>query len=140
MILQYFENSSDATEIYDIRNLTTGPGSKTVTPASSDLTDVSDTTIKASQNNVAQSTSYTSDVSDTTATDTNKSADITTDKQNHLQSDPPDVSHTITDPEINSEQEPRNIYRLGRSDTWACENCRQKGDIHYMREHLCSKA
>jgi hypothetical protein len=29
------------------------------------------------------------------------------------------------------------IYRLGRSDTFACENCKLKGDIHYMKQHNC---
>jgi hypothetical protein len=43
-----------------------------------------------------------------------------------------------TDMQFNSEQKSRNIKRLGRSDTWGCENCKQKGDIHYMRELLCS--
>ena len=39
--------------------------------------------------------------------------------------------------DLNSEQESRSIFRLGRSDTWACKNCKQKGDVHYMREHMC---
>jgi hypothetical protein len=29
------------------------------------------------------------------------------------------------------------IYRLGHSDTFACENCNQKGDIWFMRQHIC---
>lgn len=31
----------------------------------------------------------------------------------------------------------KTIYRLGHSDTWACRNCKQKGDIHYMKQHNC---
>jgi hypothetical protein len=31
-----------------------------------------------------------------------------------------------------------SIYRLGHSDSWACHNCKQIGDIHYMKQHLCS--
>ena len=30
-----------------------------------------------------------------------------------------------------------SIYRLGHSDNWACKNCRQKADIHYMKKHIC---
>jgi hypothetical protein len=30
-----------------------------------------------------------------------------------------------------------SMYRLGHSDTWACKNCRQKGDKWYMQQHLC---
>ena len=29
------------------------------------------------------------------------------------------------------------IYRLGHSDTFACENCNLKGDIWFMRQHIC---
>ena len=29
------------------------------------------------------------------------------------------------------------IYRIGRSDNWACKNCRLKGDKWFMRQHLC---
>jgi hypothetical protein len=29
------------------------------------------------------------------------------------------------------------IYRLGHSDTFACKDCKQKGDIHYMKQHNC---
>jgi hypothetical protein len=36
-----------------------------------------------------------------------------------------------------TEQVSKSIYRLGHSDTWACKNCRQKGDKWYMRQHLC---
>ena len=67
-------------------------------------------------------------------------ADVTTDEQNHRASDTSDLSDiydATTDMHLNSEQESRNIFRLGQSDIWACENCRQKGDVHYMREHLC---
>jgi hypothetical protein len=32
----------------------------------------------------------------------------------------------------------QTIYRLGHSDTWACKDCKQTGDIHYMKVHNCS--
>jgi hypothetical protein len=64
-------------------------------------------------------------------------ANFATDEQNHRPSDLSDTYDTVTDLQFNSEQESRNIFRLGRSDIWACERCRQKGDLHYMRQHLC---
>ena len=65
-------------------------------------------------------------------------ADVTTDEQNHRASDTSDLSDIYdAGMDLNSEQESRSIFRLGRSDTWACENCKQKGDVHYMREHMC---
>ncbi|MEJ7642660.1 MAG: hypothetical protein WKF36_10800 [Candidatus Nitrosocosmicus sp.] len=30
-----------------------------------------------------------------------------------------------------------SIHRLGYSDTFDCERCPQKGDIHFMKQHLC---
>ena len=30
-----------------------------------------------------------------------------------------------------------SIHRLGHSDTFACENCKQKGDIWFMKQHNC---
>jgi hypothetical protein len=30
------------------------------------------------------------------------------------------------------------IYRLGRSEILACNNCKNKGDKWYMQQHLCS--
>jgi DNA replicative helicase MCM subunit Mcm2 (Cdc46/Mcm family) len=98
----------------------------------SDISDISDTTIKADQNNVAKSTTDLSDVYDATLAGNNKSANVMT-----LLSDASDISDTIAGPQISPEQESRNIFRLGRSDTWACELCKQKGDVHYMRGHLC---
>jgi hypothetical protein len=32
---------------------------------------------------------------------------------------------------------PTSIHRLGRSDTFACENCNLKGDKWFMRQHIC---
>jgi hypothetical protein len=29
------------------------------------------------------------------------------------------------------------IHRCGYSDTFACSKCPQKGDIHYMKQHIC---
>jgi len=31
-----------------------------------------------------------------------------------------------------------SIQRLGYSDTWECERCPQTGDIHYMKQHICT--
>ncbi len=31
-----------------------------------------------------------------------------------------------------------NIHRIGYSDTWECKNCSQRGDIHFMEQHLCN--
>lgn len=31
-----------------------------------------------------------------------------------------------------------NIYRVGRTDTWACRCCKNRGDKWYMRQHPCS--
>jgi hypothetical protein len=31
----------------------------------------------------------------------------------------------------------KNIYRLGNSDTWACKECKSKGDKWYMKQHQC---
>jgi hypothetical protein len=33
--------------------------------------------------------------------------------------------------------ESNSIYRLGHSDTFACHNCKQKGDKWFMRKHWC---
>jgi DNA replicative helicase MCM subunit Mcm2 (Cdc46/Mcm family) len=128
--------------------------------------DTYDITIKASQNNVVQSTTDVSDVYDATSgnmktlptfmtedenhplsdlsdtydvtvTNTNKSADVSINVQNQCPSDIYDTYDTTTDMQFNSEQGSCNIFRLGHSDIWACKLCRQKGDIHYMKEHLC---
>jgi hypothetical protein len=32
-----------------------------------------------------------------------------------------------------------NIHRIGYSDIWECDNCRLKGDIHFMKQHICTK-
>jgi hypothetical protein len=39
-----------------------------------------------------------------------------------------------------SSGEPNSIYRLGHSDTFACHNCKQKGDKWFMQTHYCKKA
>jgi hypothetical protein len=31
-----------------------------------------------------------------------------------------------------------SIYRLGHSDTFACHNCKQRGDKWFMQKHLCT--
>lgn len=30
------------------------------------------------------------------------------------------------------------IYRLGRSDQFACQKCKMRGDVHEMRVHECN--
>jgi hypothetical protein len=32
-----------------------------------------------------------------------------------------------------------SIYRIGSTDTWGCDNCPQKGDIHFMKKHPCTR-
>ena len=41
-----------------------------------------------------------------------------------------DIIHT-------SPSSPSPIYRLGHSDTFACEDCNLKGDIWFMGQHIC---
>jgi hypothetical protein len=31
------------------------------------------------------------------------------------------------------------IHRIGYSDIWGCDRCILKGDIHFMKQHLCTK-
>jgi hypothetical protein len=42
---------------------------------------------------------------------------------------PSELSATITTP--------KSIYRIAHSDTWACNNCRQKGDKWFVQKHQC---
>ncbi len=35
------------------------------------------------------------------------------------------------------QQIPDLIYRVRHSDTWACKNCRQKGDKWFMQQYVC---
>ena len=110
------------------------------TSDTSETSDTSDTPVKTSPNMVASFTSDISDKSDTTSSNMKMMPDVTTDERNHRASDISDLSDindATTDMHLNSEQESRSIFRLGHSDTWASENCRQKGDVHYMRQHLC---
>lgn len=32
-----------------------------------------------------------------------------------------------------------NIHRLGYSDIFECDRCPQRGDIHYMKQHICNR-
>jgi hypothetical protein len=38
---------------------------------------------------------------------------------------------------LHTSYSPLSIYRLGSSDTFACENCNLKGDKWFMRQHIC---
>jgi hypothetical protein len=52
-----------------------------------------------------------------------------------------DWSQCETEAEGEQEEEQRNpsIYRMWQhSDQWACRRCKLYGDIHLMREHICS--
>ena len=52
-------------------------------------------------------------------------------EQNRSSGDPGytgDIIHTSS---------PLPIHRLGRSDTFACKDCNLKGDIWFMKQHLC---
>jgi hypothetical protein len=85
--------------------------------------------------------SDTSDLSDHYSISTNSivlSSDHAGDGENQIQSNITDVSNTTRNRQDDL-QKSAKIFRLGRSDTWACENCKQKGDVHYMREHLCRR-
>jgi hypothetical protein len=31
------------------------------------------------------------------------------------------------------------IHRVGNSDNWECDNCSFRGDIHFMKQHICIK-
>ena len=61
--------------------------------------------------------------------------------QNPVYSDTGDKNDTL--PPTNGvirEQESvitKTIYRLGHSDTWACELCKLRGDKWFMRKHPC---
>ena len=46
--------------------------------------------------------------------------------------------------EINNENEDKQlfnsyIHRIGNSDTWECDKCLLKRDIHFMKQHICIK-
>ena len=53
--------------------------------------------------------------------------------------DPNDLNDllNIADPSQQSEGIVKNVYRLGHSDIWACNNCKQRGDKWFMQKHLC---
>jgi len=46
------------------------------------------------------------------------------------------ILHTIQS-DKQEDDHSKTIYRLGHSDTWACNDCKQTGDIHYMKLHNC---
>lgn len=37
----------------------------------------------------------------------------------------------------NKEEIQKSIYRVGKTDNWKCNNCKQHGDKWYMRQHPC---
>jgi hypothetical protein len=158
IVLQYIDKeiSSDA---YDISDATAKANQNKIT---SDLTDISEpissnktlfnletdeqnhsasdsseTSIKTNLYMVTPSRSDSSDISDVTPDNMKMSANPTIDNQNHHVSDVYDISDANADMNYDLNRGSRNIYRLGRSDTWACENCKQRGDGHFMKEHLC---
>ena len=57
--------------------------------------------------------------------------------ENHAQNMTPNDTNDTNDTLHTSYGPKPIIYRLGDSDTWGCKNCRLKGDIHEMRNHVC---
>jgi hypothetical protein len=45
--------------------------------------------------------------------------------------------HLSTSNNFMEEENKKNIYRLGNSDTWACKECKVKDDKHFMKQHHC---
>ena len=59
------------------------------------------------------------------------------DNQSHAQNQNMNATNATNDT-LHTSYDPKPlVYRLGDSDTWGCENCRLKGDIHEMRNHVC---
>jgi hypothetical protein len=56
--------------------------------------------------------------------------------QNQSTGDTNDKYDTIPTPSSFPADSP-SVHRLGKTDTWACKNCNQKGDRWYMRQHNC---
>lgn len=74
-------------------------------------------------------TSDTSDTSDHYSISTNSIvllSDHMGDGENQIHSNITDVSNTTRNRQDDLQKSPK-IFRLGRSDTWACKNCKQKG-------------
>ena len=57
--------------------------------------------------------------------------------QNRAQNMAPNYANDANDTLPTSHGLKPIIYRLEDSDTWGCKNCRLKGDIHEMRDHVC---
>jgi len=66
-----------------------------------------------------------------------QSTDVSINSQQEMPSGSQNVSHVSHASQLTQQQVSTPIYKLGRSDTWACKNCRQRGDIHYMKQHFC---
>ena len=52
---------------------------------------------------------------------------------NSSQKDPKVIQENIEE-----EPFPNYIYRIGRTDIWACKNCKIKDDIWFMKKHPCT--
>jgi hypothetical protein len=48
------------------------------------------------------------------------------------------VAQVVHDDSFHSKRGTGTIYRYGQSDTHGCNYCKQRGDIHYMRNHECN--
>ena len=59
------------------------------------------------------------------------------DNQSHAQNQNTNATNATNDTLHTSYNPKPIIYRLWDSDTWGCENCSLKGDIHEMRDHAC---
>jgi DNA replicative helicase MCM subunit Mcm2 (Cdc46/Mcm family) len=156
MVLQYIEEGkdysavSDATDISDILKKSYVESSKVKNEILSDMSERSDGRIQDYNNdtNNSNNVTYKSDLTDALLQSAKEN-------QNYLTKSMPDKSHRSVTSEISQlNGEPavnpdiphklqtqgivQTIYRLGHSDIWACKDCKQKGDVHYMEQHLCS--
>lgn len=60
-------------------------------------------------------------------------------KMNNTEYNTPLSSLLLSQPSSPSLSSPKpNIYRIGRTDTFGCENCNNKGDRWFMQEHVCT--
>jgi hypothetical protein len=45
--------------------------------------------------------------------------------------------HSSTSNNFIEEENNKNIYKIGNSDTWACKECKCKGDKWFVKQHQC---
>jgi hypothetical protein len=49
------------------------------------------------------------------------------------------VSEKLTDENDNEKLFNSDIHRVGNSDNWECDKCTYRGDIHFLKQHICMK-